>query len=63
MPVLREAAHRGNYLLPVNREPFTVYESSAEHQSNSELTLCSACVYLIALLSNSPTERMVSFSN
>src|SRR5690242_2349100 len=32
-------------------------------QSNRELTLCSAWVYLIALLSSSPTERIVSLSN
>src|SRR5438270_3241418 len=32
-------------------------------QSNNELTLCSACVYRIALLSSSPTDRTVSLSN
>ena len=45
---------------PRNR---TTEEPEFSFQSNSELTDCSACVYLIALLSSSPTERMVSFSN
>src|SRR4051812_16715724 len=31
-------------------------------QSNRELTLCSACVYLTALLNSSPTESTVSRS-
>src|SRR2546423_6046809 len=52
------AAHRGDLQLQTNRDPL-----DNEPQSNRELTDCSACVYRIALLSSSPTDRIVSLSN
>src|SRR5690242_4467259 len=64
--VLRSTAGPGELLRPeAGREPRNRRTEERELlvQSNRLLTLCSACVYLTALLSSSPTERMVSFSN